>query len=98
MSSERHLTLWLTVSSSSPSMQKVLLQFRTNIARAQELGRLGSAVSQLTTAAVDVNDIFRAQIVLCVSALDHFVHELTRVGMIEASSGRRSKTDAFLRF
>ena len=79
-------------------MHRVLLQFRTNIARAQELGRLGTSVSQLTTAAVDVNDIFRAQIVLCVSALDHFVHELTRVGMIEASSGGRSKTDAFRRF
>jgi hypothetical protein len=79
-------------------MQQVLAQFRTNIARAQELGRLGAAVSQLTTAAIDVSDIYRAQIVLGVSALDHFVHELTRVAMVEASSGGRMKTDAFMRF
>lgn len=92
------MTRWLILSSSSPSMHKVLLQFRTNIAGARELGRLGAAVSQLTTSAVDVSDIFRAQIVLGVSALDHFIHELTRVGMIETSSGRRLKTDAFLRF
>lgn len=79
-------------------MQKVLQQFKTNISRAQELGALGAVVSQLTTSAIDVSDIFRAQIVLGVSALDHFVHELTRVGMIEASTGGRLKTDAFSRF
>jgi hypothetical protein len=79
-------------------MQKVFQQFKTNISRAQELGALGAVVSQLTTSAVDVSDIFRAQIVLGVSALDHFVHELTRVGMIEASTGGRLKTDAFSRF
>jgi hypothetical protein len=79
-------------------MQKVFQQFKTNLAGAQELGRLGAAVSQLTTSAVDVSDIFRAQIVLGVSALDHFVHELTRVGMIETSTGGRPKTDAFSRF
>jgi hypothetical protein len=79
-------------------MQKVLQQFKANVVGAEELGRLGAAVSQLTTSAVDVSDIFRAQIVLAVSALDHFVHELTRVGMMEASAGRRLKTDAFSRF
>ncbi len=39
-----------------------------------------------------------AQIVLCVSALDFYVHELTRLGMIEIIEGKRPMTPAFLRF
>ena len=35
---------------------------------------------------------------MAVSALDHYVHELVRLGMLEAYRGNRVRTDAFLRF
>jgi hypothetical protein len=73
-------------------------QFRENLKRVRELGGLAVAVQSLTTSAIDVSDLWRAQIVLVVSALDHFIHELARLGMIECSKGSRPKTDAYFRF
>ncbi len=51
-----------------------------------------------TTTLVDLTDILRAQIVMIVSTLDHYIHEITRVGMLEVYKGERPQTDAFLRF
>ena len=73
-------------------------QFRENIARVQSLGGLHEAFDQMTTPAVDLTDLLRAQIVMVVSALDHYIHEITRVGMLEVYDGNRPRTDAFLRF
>lgn len=73
-------------------------QFKDNLRRVRELGGLADAVKSLTTSAIDVSDIWRAQVVLVVSALDYFVHELTRMGMVECAKGARTKTDAYLRF
>ena len=52
----------------------------------------------MTTGAVDLTDLLRAQIVMIVSALDYYIHEITRVGMLEVYDGTRPQTDAFLRF
>ncbi|EIP98085.1 hypothetical protein OpiT1DRAFT_02535 [Opitutaceae bacterium TAV1] len=73
-------------------------QFKDNLKRVRELGGLATAVQSLTTSAIDVTDIWRAQIVLIVSALDYFIHELARLGMIECSKGVRPKNDAYFRF
>ena len=73
-------------------------QFRENIAQVQSLGGLHDAFGQLTTPAVDLTDLLRAQIVMIVSALDHYIHEITRVGMLQVYDGTRPQTDAFLRF
>lgn len=73
-------------------------QFTENLRRVRELGTIAVAVRNLTTAAIDVSDLWRAQIVLSVSALDYLVHELARLGMIECARGVRPKTDAFFRF
>lgn len=73
-------------------------QFKDNLSRVRELGGLAVAVESLTTSAIDVSDLWRAQVVLVVSALDYFIHELTRLGMVECAKGTRSKTDAYLRF
>lgn len=40
----------------------------------------------------------RAEIVLIVSALDQFIHELTRLGMMEIWRKQRLPTDAYLKF
>lgn len=79
-------------------MNSALTQFQENLKRARELGDLASAVAAVTTSVIDVSDMWRAQIVLVVSALDHFIHDITRLGMIEIAKGSRQKTDTYLRF
>ena len=66
--------------------------------RVKTLGGLHQAFGELTTPAVDLTDLLRAQIVMIVSALDHYIHEITRVGMLEVYDGTRPQTNAFLRF
>lgn len=46
----------------------------------------------------DLSDILRAQWVYAVSALDKLIHELVRIGMLQAFVGRRTKTNAFNSF
>jgi hypothetical protein len=48
-----------------------------------------------TAGALDLTDILRAAIVSAVSALDTFIHEITRIGMVEIFQKTRPKTDAF---
>jgi hypothetical protein len=79
-------------------MHSAIQHFRSNIERVRALGGLYEALSRLTTPAVDTTDILRAQIVLAVSALDHYIHELTRLGMLEVFNGLRPSTSAFGRF
>src|SRR3989338_10182912 len=79
-------------------MHSAIQEFRSNIERARALGGLYVALSGMTTPAVDATDILRAQMVSIVSALDQYVHELTRLGMLEVFNGLRPPTDAFLRF
>jgi hypothetical protein len=79
-------------------MLSALEQFHENILRATELGNLVANLVILTKGALDVSDILRAELVQSVSALDHFVHELCRFGMVDVSKGMRPKTDAYLRY
>lgn len=66
--------------------------------RARHLGGLHDALSSLTTNAVDSSDLLRSQLVLGVSALDHYIHEVTVLGMVAVLEGRRAPTPAFLKY
>ena len=79
-------------------MLDILEQFRENIKRVQNLGGLYDVLSQQTTSALDLTDLLRSQIVMAVSALDYYIHEITRGGMLEVYGGKRPQTLAFLRF
>lgn len=79
-------------------MRTALNAFETAMQRVRSLHALHASLSVKLTAAVDLSDILRAEIVLAVSAFDFFVHELTRRGMLECHSGIRARTDAFDRF
>lgn len=79
-------------------MHDAILHFRANSDRVREIGGLYDALSDLTTSIVDASDLLRSQIVMTVSALDHYIHEITRLGMLEIFDGRRIPTDAFLKF
>ena len=79
-------------------MKHIIDNFNISFQRVEELGGLHSALGLLTTTAVDASDLLRAQIVLGVSALDYFVHELTVAGMLEIYDGIRPTTDSFEKF
>lgn len=79
-------------------MQKALDIFRKSIGRVEHLAGLYRAMASLTTPAVDSSDLLRAQIVLAVSALDFYVHEVVVLGMIEVYKGIRPSTSAFDRY
>lgn len=79
-------------------MQAALDSFEANMSRVRALLGLYESFSKQVTAAVDLTDLLRAVIVLGVSALDHYIHELARLGMLECWTGTRSTTDAFSRF
>ena len=79
-------------------MHEAIQHFRVNTNRVKEIGGLYDALSGLTTSIVDASDLLRSQIVMAVSALDHFIHEITRLGMLEIFDGNRTPTDAFLKF
>ena len=79
-------------------MREAIDQFVANVARVRDLGSLVDTLQAQTTGALDLSDILRAELVLSVSALDHYVHEVVRLGMIEAYRGTRQKTQQFLDF
>jgi hypothetical protein len=79
-------------------MQTAIDLFETSMSRARSLHALYGAFAKQVTSAIDLSDVLRAEIVLAVSALDYYVHELTRLGMLECWSGSRNRTDAFNRF
>ena len=79
-------------------MQVVIDQFRVNIARVRNLGVIYNALNGQTIAAIDFSDILRSELVMGVSALDYYIHEIVRIGMLEVYRGTRPETSAFLRF
>lgn len=79
-------------------MKKAIEAFRTSMDRARHLGGLHEALSSLTTSAVDASDLLRAQLVLGVSALDYYVHEIAVLGMLAVFEGRRPPTPSFLKY
>ncbi|MEQ8962165.1 MAG: HEPN domain-containing protein [Coleofasciculus sp. C2-GNP5-27] len=72
-------------------MQSALDQFRISIVRVRELISLHNSVKAQSTTALDLSDILRAALVLAVSALDYYVHEVVTLGMLEIHRGQRSE-------
>jgi len=76
-------------------MQSTIEMFRLNAERVRHLCGLYDAICALTTSAIDSSDLLRAQIVLSVSALDFYVHEVTVRGMVQVFEGARPPTNSF---
>jgi hypothetical protein len=72
-------------------MQPALDQFRISIGRVRDLIVLHNSVEVQATGTLDVSDILRATLVLAVSALDYYVHEVVTLGMLEIHRGKRSE-------
>jgi hypothetical protein len=79
-------------------MQPAHDQFGSNVGRARDLLGLYTTLSATTAGALDLTDILRAAIVVAVSAFDHLVHEIARIGMLEIYENKRPSTGAFGRF
>lgn len=79
-------------------MNDPLTKLRANVGKARDLTGLANTLSAQLTQAFDTSDILRASLVLAVSALDHFVHEVVREGMLEIAASKRASTEAYLRF
>lgn len=70
-------------------MQSALDQFRVSISRVRDLIALHNSIKAQATGALDVSDMLRAALVLAVSALDYYVHEVVTLGMLEIHRGQR---------
>ena len=79
-------------------MQAAIDQFRWNILRIRNLGSLNQILSIQATSALDLSDLLRAELVMVVSALDLYIHELVRLGMLECFRGQRPRTSQFYEF
>jgi hypothetical protein len=72
-------------------MQSALDQFRISLSRVRDLIALHNSVKAQATDALDMSDMLRAALVLAVSALDYYVHEVVTLGMLEIHRGQRSE-------
>jgi len=79
-------------------MQSAFEQFQENMSRVEALTGIYHGINSKTTGVMDSSDILRAALVFSVSALDKFIHDVTRIGILETFQGKREATDAFLRF
>jgi hypothetical protein len=79
-------------------MQSALDQFRISINRVRDLIAVHNSVRAQSTRVLDLSDILRAALVLSVSALDFYVHEVVRLGMLEIHRKSRPEPPAFSRF
>jgi hypothetical protein len=70
-------------------MQSALDQFRISISRVRDLIALHNSVKAQSTGTLDVSDMLRAALVLSVSALDYYLHEVVTLGMLEIHQGKR---------
>lgn len=79
-------------------MQRAYDQFKSNMKYVKELDSLFLHLKNTLHLPNDLTDILRAEWVYSVSAMDKLIHELVRIGMIDAFQGRRVQTAKFSSF
>lgn len=79
-------------------MNKAIDQFQINLQSAKQLGILYNAFSDKVTAAINLDEMLRAELVLAVSALDCYVHDIVKTGMLGAFFASQGEPNAFLGF
>ena len=75
-------------------MYNSIIQFKTNIGYVRNLSTIYYSLKSLAANA-DLSDILRAQLLMSVSAMDHFVHNSIEEGMLEIYQGSRPPTMSF---
>jgi hypothetical protein len=79
-------------------MKAILDQFKDNIQRIRNLHSIYTHLSVSTTNIIDMSDILRAELAFAVSAFDHYIHGIVRIGMLETFNGKRLETPLFKKF
>lgn len=79
-------------------MNSSVIHFNNRIQEIKDLTSTIDHIDGMTTTALDISDLYRSQIVLTVSALDHFIHEFVLEEMMETYNGRRIPAPAFNKF
>lgn len=76
-------------------LNQALNQFNNNIERIKILHSVYLNFQSQVTSVIDVTDILRAEIVLLVSAVDFYIHEIVKIGMLDIFAGNRPETSSF---
>ena len=76
-------------------MLKAFEQFKSNIKAVNEMDALYHHLISDLKLPNDLSDILRSQLVYAVSALDKLIHELVKIGMLQAFINQRTKTNKF---
>ncbi|QDY83513.1 hypothetical protein FQU75_08865 [Paenibacillus polymyxa] len=76
-------------------MDKTIKQFNENIERIRMLHSVYLSYRSQITPLVDISDMLRSELVLLVSAVDFYVHEIVRIGMLEVFCEIRPETSSF---
>lgn len=79
-------------------MQSAIDLFRISIRRVRELIAVHNSLKAQASSVLDLSDMLRAALVLAVSALDYYIHEVVRIGMLEIHRGPRPEPPGFSRF
>lgn len=79
-------------------MNDSLKHFKNRIQEIKDLTSTIDHIDGITTGALDISDLYRSQIVLTISSLDHFIHEFVLEEMLEIYNGRRTPSHGFNRF
>jgi len=79
-------------------MQSAIDLFRISIARVRDLIAVHNSLKAQASSVLDLSDMLRAALVLAVSALDYYIHEVVRIGMLEIHRGQRPEPPAFSGF
>ena len=79
-------------------MQSAIDLFRISIVRVRDLIAVHNSLKAQASSVLDLSDILRASLVLAVSALDYYIHEVVRIGMLEIHRGQRPEPPAFSGF
>jgi hypothetical protein len=74
-------------------MQRAIEKFRLNIKSVKDLDTIYTLLAN--NCSEQASDILRAEIVLAVSALDCFIHDLVKQGMVETYQGIRTPSNNF---
>jgi len=79
-------------------MQSAIDLFRISIVRGRDLIAVHNSLKAQVSSVLDLSDMLRAALVLAVSALDYYIHEVVRIGMLEIHRGLRPEPPAFSGF
>jgi len=80
-------------------MNNAIIQFRNNLKSVKELNQIYTLVlEKFPLLAEQAAEILRAEVVLTVSAMDCFIHDLVRIGMTDTFMGNRQSSKSFSNF